>query len=596
MKRIGILICMSLILMMTAGTVFATGGRDAAAPGASAPTTAPTNWYNLPRNQTLYFNGLQWGAPSGYNPYVGNASNFHNNGHRQLVYETLMVFNLLDGKLYPQIADSYSFGGTGNRTLTVQLNRNVKFSDGSALTAADVVYSYELAKRYSIGNSGFWDYLDSVTAQGDYTVVFQGKAPPSFNMKQMEAAISEVSITSRAYWESKIRSGDLGSDPAALGGFAGWDCIGTGPYLHGYHDDTKLVVIRNDNYWGQHASRYGKLPAPRYVAHNIYRDNAAGDQAFRNGEIDVSQQFIASIWTFPNAQTYVPTAPYYIPGVMPSIIFNTKKPGLDDPAVRRAIAMVLDYDMIGTNAMSGYTAPKQAHMMVPLPAEQALLDTARLAPYQWTGIDVAGANKLLDDAGWVRGGDGVRAKGGVRLDFNVMCPFGWSDWNASCEVVARSTGAIGIRIVTRFPEQNIWNSDRFNGTFDIVMDSPGGQGMASPWSRANAMMGSNYLPPEGTPNMIGNWGRYSNPQAQALIDQIPNETDPTRLRQLWTDLNIIYLQEMPTAGLMYRPWVFHTVNNSVWTGFPAANDGTNVPPTILIDGYGIKGLYNLRLR
>jgi len=51
---------------------------------------------------------------------------------------------------------------------------------------------------------------------------------------------------------------------------------------------------------------------------------------------------------------------------------------------------------------------------------------------------------------------------------------------------------------------------------------------------------------------------------------------------------------MPCAGLMYRPWVFHTVNTSVWTGFPKLNDGTNVPPTILINGYGIKALYNLK--
>ncbi|MDR0463936.1 MAG: ABC transporter substrate-binding protein [Treponema sp.] len=588
MKKTKILLSVVVMLIIATGTVFASGATQEQAGGTVTP-------HNLPRNQTLYFAGLQWGAPSGYNPYVGNASNFHNNGHRQVVYETLMVFNLLDGKLYPQIADSYSWSG---RNLTVQLNRNVKFSNGQALTAADVVYTYNLAKTYSIGNSGFWDYLESVTAQGDYTVVFAGKAPPYFNMKQMEAAISEVSITSRAYWEGKIASGELGTGVAALGGFAGWDCIGTGPYMSFYHDDTKLVVIRNENYWGQHSSRYGKLPAPKYLAHNIYATNAAGDLALRSGQIDVSQQYTANVQTFfqYGLQTYVPTAPYHIPGVMPSIIFNTKKPGLDDPAVRRAIAMVLDYNMIGTNAMTGQTAPKVASMMVPLPAELALIDNTRLAPYQWTGIDVAGANKLLDDAGWVRGADGVRAKGGVRLDFNVMCPAGWSDWNASCEVVAQATGVIGIRIVTRFPEQAVWNSDRFNGTFDIVMDSPGGQGMASPWSRANAMMGSNYLPADGVPNMIGNWGRYSNPAAQALIDQIPNETDPTRLRQLWTDLNILYLQEMPTAGLMYRPWVFHVVGTSTWTGFPAANDGSNVPPTILIDGYGVKGLYNLRLK
>jgi len=127
------------------------------------------------------------------------------------------------------------------------------------------------------------------------------------------------------------------------------------------------------------------------------------------------------------------------------------------------------------------------------------------------------------------------------------------------------------------------------------MDSPGGQGIDSPWSRAYSMMYSGYLPPVGTPNMVGNWGRYSNPRANTIIDQIANETNAATLKNLWTELNQIYLDEMPAAGLMYRPWLFHTVNTSVWTGFPKINDGTNVPPTILMQGYGIKGLYNLKL-
>jgi len=505
-----------------------------------------------------------------------------------------MIYNLLDGKLYPQIADSYSW--TGPTTLTVQLNRNVKFWNGTPLTSADVVYSYELSKKYEIGGSGNWTYIDSVTAQGDYTVVFQAKANP-FNKLLVESAISQYKITSKAYWEGKLASGELGTGVADLGSFPGWDCPGTGPYRPLYADEVKIVLERVDTYWGQHSSRYGKLPAPKYIAHNIYRTNAVGDEAFRRGEIDVSQQFIAQIQTFfpYGAETYIPQAPFYIPGVIPSIFFNTTKPGLDDSAVRRAIAMVLDYDLIGTNAMSGYTAPKQAHMM--LPAEVAsLVDTAALTPYQWTGRDIAGANRLLDQAGWVRGADGIRAKGGVRLAFRAECPEGWSDWNASLEVVAQSTRDIGISITTYFPNSSVWETDYQTGNFDIIMYSPGGMGISSPWSRAYAMMASSYLPAPGVPNFGGNWGRFINAEADQIINQIANESNEATLKQLWTRLNIIYLQEMPAAGLMYRPALFHTVNASVWTGFPKLGDGSNIPPTICIDGYGIKALYNLRLK
>jgi len=109
-------------------------------------------------------------------------------------------------------------------------------------------------------------------------------------------------------------------------------------------------------------------------------------------------------------------------------------------------------------------------------------------------------------------------------------------------------------------------------------------------------MYSKTLPPAGVANTQGNWGRYVNARADTIIETIASETDAAKLKALWTELNQIFLDEMPCAGLMYRPWLFHTVNESVWTGFPKINDGTNVPPTILINGYGIKGLYNLRLK
>jgi peptide/nickel transport system substrate-binding protein len=601
MKRIVKIASIALILILAAGMVFAGGRSDGgagstgtgggASPAPAAPAASAVSADSLPRRETLYYNGLQWGAPGGNNPY-GNSNNAMIGGHRQLVFETLFIYNLLDGKLYPQIGDSYTWSG---QTLTVKLNPNVKFSDGSALTSADVVNSYDLAKKYSISASGYWSYLESVTASDPLTVVFKGN-PSKFNPKYVEVAISEHPITSKAYWDKQ----NLSSDASAMIQFVNWDVIGTGPYKPMYHDDTKLVIERVPTYWGQHSSRWGKLPAPRYIAHNVYKDNVSGDEAFRAGQVDMSQQFITQVWRMweggAPVKTFIPQRPYYFPGVIPMIIFNTTKPGLDDPAVRRAIAMSLDYDMIGENAMSGYTAKMVPSLMLPVPAEQSLIDADALRSYQWNGVDIAGANALLDRAGWVRGTDGIRAKGGVRLVFRAECPYGWADWNASLEVVAQSARQLGMDISTYFPEAPVWQTDKDNCTFDILMDSPGGAGAASPWTRAYAAMGSMDLPPVGTPNRVQNWGRWVNQEANQIINQLAAESDPARVKQLWTRLNVIYLQEMPTAGLMYRPWLFHTVNTTVWEGFPALNDGSNIPPTICCDGYGIKALYNLRAK
>ena len=299
-------------------------------------------------------------------------------------------------------------------------------------------------------------------------------------------------------------------------------------------------------------------------------------------------------------ETFIPQPPYYFPGQIPFVIYNSTKPGLNDPVVRRAIAMAIDYATIGQNAMSGYTAQVVPSIMLQTPTEQALIDVNALKPHQWSQdlqTAIRDANALLDQNGWAKGADGIRAKAGVRLGpWQAECPTGWSDWNATLEVIAQAGQAIGVEIRTYFPQQTVWQTDMDNGTFDLIMNNIGPPGPASPWNRAYGVMGSKDLPPVGTPNKIQNYGRWINAQADELVTKLMTESNPATLKQLWTDLNILYLKEVPAIATMYRPATFHTTNTVVWTGFPKFNDGSNIPPLLCTDGYSIKALYNLRLK
>lgn len=549
---------------------------------------------STPRNETLYINGLQWGPPSSFNPIGADPAFPINYGNsRELVYETLFMINIIDGELEPLLGSSYEW--TDDTTLSIELNEDAYWSDGEPFTADDVVYTYELGDKYEISWSNFWDNIDKVEADGPHTVSIHLN-PDNPNTLKILDSIELIPMMPKHIWEEIEK--ENGNDIANIRKEINDDPIGTGPYKIDSYNDQKITIIRDDNYWGE--SLFGSLPAPKYISHVIYKDNAAGSLAFKNGEVDVSQQFIPQVWDMwedgAPISTYLDDAPYYLPGSMPSIFFNFTKDGLDNPDIRKAIAMAINYDQISELAMSGYSGEMKPSITLDTPAELQYIDKSAIESLQWV-TDVDAANKLLDDIGAEKGSDGIRVLNGTRLGpWEVECPYGWSDWNAALEIVTQNAKEIGIELRTSFPEAPVWTNNLQNGKFDIIMNTPAGAiSPSQPWDRARTIMYSKDVAPVGE-MAFWNWGRYQSDRADELIEQIPLVSDENELKDMYTELTEIYLTDIPSIPLMYRPWVFHTVNESVWEGFPTADDGSNTPPTIAIDGAGIKTLYQIKAK
>lgn len=558
---------------------------------------------STPRSETLYFNGQQWGTINNWNPMSANSNNAmaiqQVDSARVLIYETLFLYNMLDGSLQPLLGESYEWNADQSQ-LTIKLNPAAKWSDGTKVTAEDVVYTFDTHVKYgSTTGNDYSAYIEKVEAKDDTTVVFNSKlddAGVPINPLKVIEYLPKVYVMQKSYLQTVEARNNNEADKVKEDVMD--DLVASGPYKPYYDDDQKVVFIRDDNYWG--TSLWGSLPAPKYIAHTIFADNAAGDIAFANGEVDVSQQFVSEIWKMWEGgkpiSTYIDDAPYYVCATMPTAFFNVERRGLDKAEVRKAIAMAVDFDQIISTAMSGYSptfkdVPRS--LMNPTAAEQALVDQAALSDLQFTGKDIEGANKLLDEAGVVdTDGDGIREIDGENLSYKAECPEGWSDWNASLEIVAAAGKEIGINIETYFPDANTFYDDMTTGNFDICMWSPPGASISNPWTRSMALLSSTYN--ELEVNWSGNFGGFTSEKADEILAKIPTEQDQVKLKEYYTELSKIYLEEVPSFSLMYRPQVFHTVNESVWTGFPQQDDGNNIPPLDCTDGYGVAALYHLK--
>ena len=536
---------------------------------------------SLPRDQTLYVTGFQWGPPSSFNPLGPvRAWPVAEGGGFNLIYESLLTYNLVTGKLDPRLASGVKENGN---TFVVTLQPGTAFQDGKPLTSADVVYSYELGKRQSVEYSSFWDYVTKVEATDDRTITFTLN-PKRLNLGQVRNYLTTVAILPKHIWQG------LEQQQSSLTQYANLEPVGSGPYTLQNANNERIILQRAENYWGKDV--YG-LPAPTYLVHPIFASNDAANLAFSQGQLDLSQNFIPEVWKLEQNEpisTWTNEAPYYLAGSIPMVWINVNKPGLDNPAVRRALAYSINYPLIAQTAMSNYSVPVNASLIVPGGGEDTYFNAEAVAKDGWS-FDPNKAVQILEgELGAKKGSDGIYVlPDGTRLGpWEVSAPYGWSDWNQALEIVASSAQAVGIDIKTNFPEQSVWQTNMQNGNFDLVMNSATGASAAGPWPRFRDVLDIRGVPKAGQ-TAFWNYGRYSNPKVAGLLEQAA-AASPAEQGKYYTQLDEIFRQDVPTLPLMYRPQQFYTFDSSVWHNFPTAKN-PYAPP--MHSQSGVQVLFNI---
>ncbi len=407
------------------------------------------------------------------------------------VFETLVALNP-DYTLKPALAERWEFIAPG--TWRFHLRPGVTFHDGKPLTADDVVWTW--TERQTAFPSAVGSTLGpgSVRKVDDLTVDFVPSVPN-------QRLADQVLTMSGAI----VPQGKHIDDPGVAG---------TGPFrIAGYTPRREASVERYDGYWGA-------KPKIERLTVRFYPDPEGRLEALGAGEIDlaldVSPDDLAAVERDPALKVI------RVDGVRQHTMFLnvTGSPAAElmaDKAVRQAVMLAVDRNAYVAKALNGAGQP--GSLVVP---RAALGPAAAGVPA--AEHDPAGAGRLLDGAGWPRGADGIRQKGGRPLTLTLIGDYQLPA--GALAVVAEQLRSVGIAANVKRAEDRLTYDEHRLRPFDIDVKTTG-QSSSDP-SATPAFWLSSQIP-EASAFAIG-------APADALIEKARAARTPAELQQAAADL------------------------------------------------------------
>ncbi len=462
------------------------------------------------------------------------------------IYEPLIMVNpLQNGKTTPWLATSYAWSN-GNKTLTFTIRKGVDWSDGSPFTAADVVFTFQLLKRYPAADANaVWTVLQSVSQQGD-NVVMNFKAP---SVPYFYYIADQVPILPEHIW-SKI------SNPLT---YVDAQPVGTGPMVIGQCTPQNIMYTANKNYWQPGLPKVQVLNFPAFLS------NSSANTYLQTGQANWGGQFIPNIKVF-----YTSKSPYYHYWYTSDrnvyLFINLTAPQLNDVQVRRAMAYAINRGQVSLVGEGGYEQPSNQAGIV-TPSFTSWLDTPLLSTYNYT-YNVSRAESILEADGYKKGSDGIFAKDGKQLSFSVINQGGDSDWVASLQVIAQDLQAAGIGLTIDEMSNSAYDNDLFKGEYQLAYGELG-YGPA-PYYELRSLLYSKESAPIGQV-ASGNYERYSNPSTDALLNEYATTTNPGTQHSIIDSIEKVMLSDVPSIP-MTESALWFQYDDQYWTGWPTPSD------------------------
>jgi len=460
--------------------------------------------------------------PAGLNPVVGTLA--VESDVMRLIFSGLTTYDD-KGNLVPDLAQQVPTQANGGisadgRTITYHLVHNAYWQDGVPLTSEDVKFTFEaeMNPKNNVATREPYIHVDRVETPDPYTVRFVLKEPWALILGAFSGgnAGSIVPAHLLAKYED-LNHVDFNHDP-----------VGSGPY--------KLVNWRRGSDMTFEADpRYYRGVAK--IKHISMRFLAADNTmliALRTHELDLADRL--------NLSTYAILG--NVPGMVPAInaqdfwehlTFNTSRPPLDDVRVRRALCYGFDVHEIFAKVAHGVgvLGPTAENPVTPW------YDTS----LNYYPFDPSRAKKLLDEAGWEEGPDGVRVKGGKRLSLVFVSTAGNMTREQTQAILQERWKALGIDVVIKNgPASMVFalaanGGPLYSGNFDVALTA----WVAGTPDPSTINVNASYrVPPAGS-----NLSFYRNAELTRLEEEAAGTFDTAKRKRLYDRIQEIELRELP---------------------------------------------------
>jgi peptide/nickel transport system substrate-binding protein len=420
------------------------------------------------------------------------------------VYEPLQFVNILKSSNppVPMLATS-SRWANGFKTLTFTIRNGVTWSDGKPFSAADVAYTFNAMKSdKAIDLNALWKAdggpLTNVAVKGTNEVVFTFDAPsqPIFYF-----VADQTPIVPQHLWSTLNQS--------KLSSYGDSHPVGTGPYEVSSCSPQNIKYVPNPHYWQSTPGH--PVPRIKEVDYPAFLSNTPGNLYLAQGQAQWGGQYIPNVQSFYIAKDPSHRHVWFPPVLNVALVPNLTNPLLSKLAVRQAIAYALDKATIARLGEGGEQQPANQTGVI-TPTFQSWVDTSLPQP----SYDPAKAEQILKSAGFTKGSDGVyKDSAGNRLAFTIKTIAGYSDWDASLQIIAQELKAVGISVTVQDENSTPYTSDLQNGHFQLAYAGSGGPAASpgpSPYYELRGWLFSGNI---GSTN----YSRYKSGAADALFNQ-----------------------------------------------------------------------------